>query len=247
MQGNHHVLCNNLKKYLGMQNTHSFPVRSTNRFSILSRDLLIENRVNFRLELRSRHKAHSFQSVPYNIIFIMLSMGDSMWYILQVDTGSEEYVKDKLEQLMPQGLLNDVFYPMCEYYYKKSGSRNLRTGILFPGYLFLDVNEKRVEELKNSLKRLTQRQRLLTTGKDCSPVGVEERNFFLKHMNRYHVLTMSRGNMRGREVRITEGAFAGYCGELKYVDRHNRYGVMTIKLGEQDVDMRFGLEIMEKA
>lgn len=169
-----------------------------------------------------------------------------MWYVLQVDTGREEYMKDKLEQLIPQSLLNDVFFPMYEFCYKKNGARNIRTGVLFPGYLFLDVDENRVEELKNNLKRLTQRHQLLTIGKACSPVGKEERSFLLNHMNRYHVLTMSRGSMRGREVQITEGAFAGYCGELKYVDRHNRYGVMTVRLGEQDVDMRFGLEIVEK-
>lgn len=169
-----------------------------------------------------------------------------MWYILQVDTGREAHMKENLEQLMPQGLLNDVFFPMYESIYKKKGIRNLRTSVLFPGYLFLDVDEDRVEELESSLKRLTQRHQLLTTGKVCSPVGGEERIFLLKHMNQYHILPMSRGSMNGREVRITEGAFAGYCGELKYVDRHNRYGVMTVKLGEQDVDMRFGLEIVEK-
>ena len=59
-------------------------------------------------------------------------------------------------------------------------------------------------------------------------------------------MVLSRGDMIGQKVMITEGAFAGYQGELKYVDRHNRYGVMKVQLGEQDVDMRFGLEIVKK-
>ena len=57
---------------------------------------------------------------------------------------------------------------------------------------------------------------------------------------------MSRGYKSGDEIRITEGPFAGYQGQLKAVDRHNRYGVISLKMFGRNVDMRFGLEVVGK-
>lgn len=172
-----------------------------------------------------------------------------MWYILQVATGSEACMKEKLERFLGKDLLKEVFYPLYESSYKKGGVRQIRTSVLFPGYLFLDTDN--VKELEERLKGITEFQHLLFTGKFCTPVGKDEQDFLERHTTSWHTMRMSRGYMVGREVTITEGAFASYRGELKYVDRHNRYGVMTIRLGERDVDMQFGLEIerriMEKA
>lgn len=167
-----------------------------------------------------------------------------MWYILQVATGSEARMKETLERFLGKELLNEVFYPLYESSYKKGGVRQIRTQVLFPGYLFLDTDN--VTGLEERLKDMTEFQHLLSTGKVCTPVGQEEKDFLEKHTTSGHTMCMSRGYMVGREVTITEGAFASYRGELKYVDRHNRYGVMTVRLGQRDVDMQFGLEIMGK-
>ena len=167
-----------------------------------------------------------------------------MWYILQVATGSEARMKDILERFMGKELLKEVFFPLYESSYKKGGVRQIRMRILFPGYLFLDTEN--IKELEERLKDMTEFQHLLFTGKFCTPVGREEQDFLERHTTSGHTMRMSKGYMVGREVMITEGAFTSYRGELKYVDRHNRYGVMTVRLGERDVDMQFGLELTSK-
>lgn len=167
-----------------------------------------------------------------------------MWYILQVGTGREAHMKESLEHFLPKGVISHVFYPLYESSYRKGGIRQIVTKVLFPGYLFLDTEH--IEELEEHLKGLTEFHHLLTTGKLCTPVSPAERDFLTKHTDSHYVMVLSRGYMIGRKVMITEGAFSGYQGELKYVDRHNRYGVMKVQLGEQDVDMRFGLEIVKK-
>lgn len=170
-----------------------------------------------------------------------------MWYILQVAAGREAHMKEALERFLKPGAVREVFYPLYESSYKKNGVRQMVTKVLFPGYLFLDVIQERgVKELERHLKGITEFGHLLVTGRACTPVSREEQAFLAEHMDRRHVMLMSRGYMLGREVTITEGAFASYQGELKYVDRHNRYGVMTVRLGERDVDMRFGLEIVRR-
>ncbi|MCM1219361.1 MAG: hypothetical protein NC548_33190 [Lachnospiraceae bacterium] len=167
-----------------------------------------------------------------------------MWYILQVATGSEARMKDTLERFLGKELLREAFYPLYESSYKRGGARQIVTKVLFPGYLFLDTEN--IGELEKRIKDLTEFRHLLSTGKYCTPVSREEQEFLERHMGLGHTLRMSKGYMAGREVTITEGAFASYRGQLKYVDRHNRYGVMTVRLGERDVDMRFGLEVVGK-
>lgn len=173
-----------------------------------------------------------------------------MWYIVQVGAGNEAHMKEILNDFLPEGLISHVFYPLYESSYRKGGIRQTVTKVLFPGYLFLDMGHsgepERLEELEERLKGITECHRLLTTGKVCTPVSPKEQAFLAEHIDQRHVMTMSKGYMVGREVTITEGAFAGYQGPLKYVDRHNRYGVMTVRLGEREVDIRFGLEIVEK-
>lgn len=170
-----------------------------------------------------------------------------MWYVLRVKAGCEAHLKEILRDFLPKGLISDAFCPLYESSYKKNGSRRIVTKALFPGYLFLEIPQAgKIEELEERLKGITEYHLLLTTGKVCTPVSPGEQAFLTEHTNSQHVMAMSRGYMVGREVTITEGAFVGYRGELKYVDRHNRYGVMTVRLGEQDVDMQFGLEIVRK-
>lgn len=180
-----------------------------------------------------------------------------MWYVVQVGAGNEEHMKELLENFLPQGLISHVFFLLCESSYKKSGMRQIVRRPLFPGYLFLESahsegtdsprQSENLKELEKYLKRLTEFHHLLGTGRVCTPVSVQEQEFFIRHTDRGYVMTMSRGYMIGRQVMVTDGAFAGYRGELKYVDRHNQYGVMEVQLGEKKMDMQFGLEITEKA
>ena len=170
-----------------------------------------------------------------------------MWYIVQVAAGSEAHMKETLERFLQKSRgasqVKEVFFPLYESSYKKGGVRRTVTRVLFPGYLFLDVEQ---DDIRQRLKGITEFHHLLMTGEACIPVRREEQTFLVEHTDSGHVMRMSRGYMVGREVIITEGALASYRGELKYVDRHNQYGVMAVRLGEREVDMRFGLEIVRK-
>lgn len=180
-----------------------------------------------------------------------------MWYVMQVGAGKEEHMKELLEDFLPQGLISHIFYLLYESSYKKGGVRRIVKRPLFPGYLFLESGQSEaldgpkqpesLKELEKYLKRITEFHYLLSTGKVCTPVSAQAQEFLTKHTGQGYVMAMSRGYMTGRQVTVTDGAFAGYRGELKYVDRHNQYGVMEVRLGEEKVDMQFGLEIVEKA
>lgn len=167
-----------------------------------------------------------------------------MWYVIQVPTGKEEEVKNLCRKQIDKNLLNDCFCPKYESVYKKNGQRRIVVRILFPGYLFLDTDQ--IELVHEALRGIPELTKVLKTGDEFIPITTEEQAFIIQHGNAEHVFEMSSGYMEGDEVIITSGAFAGYQGVLKHVDRHNRYGVMEIDMFGRITEMQFGLEIVSR-
>lgn len=168
-----------------------------------------------------------------------------MWYVLQVMSGREADLQTLFSFYFDQNLLQDCFSPTYEASYKKDGMRRTVLRRLFPGYLFLVTDD--IQEVEWQLKGIPDMTKILKVDREYIPLTEAEQAFMQQHLNQEHVLPMSRGYQVGDEICITEGAFAGYQGHLKAVDRHNRYGVISLEMFGRDVDMRFGLEVVGKA
>lgn len=167
-----------------------------------------------------------------------------MWYAVQVYTGQEEKMLKLFETRVALEFSVQFFCPKYEASHKKKGIRTVVKRVLFPGYLFLDTEQ--IEETCLQLKKFPEFAKILKMGEDYIPLTEEEKNFIKKHGNADYIFEMSRGYMEGDEIIITEGAFAGYEGRLKYVDRHNRYGVIEVEMFGRITEMKFGLEIVKR-
>lgn len=167
-----------------------------------------------------------------------------MWYVLQVMSGREGDLRELITCCLSRELLRDCFYPTYETFYKKEGDRRIILRKLFPGYLFLVTED--ILTVEQELRAIPDMTKILKIGSEAIPLTQAEQEFLERRLNGEHVLPMSRGYKSGDEIYITEGPFAGYQGQLKSVDRHNRYGVISLKLFGRDVDMRFGLEVVGK-
>lgn len=167
-----------------------------------------------------------------------------MWYVLQVMSGREADLRDLITRCLSQELLRDCFYPTYEAVYKKGGQRRIVQRRMFPGYLFIVTED--ILQVEQKLQAIPDMMKVLKTGSEPIPLTREEQEFLERRLNREHVLPMSRGYKSGDEIRITEGPFAGYLGQLKAVDRHNRFGVISLEMFGRDVEMRFGLEVVGK-
>lgn len=167
-----------------------------------------------------------------------------MWYVLQVMSGRETDLRELFSRCFDRELLQDCFYPTYETFYKKGGMRRMVQRRLFPGYLFLVTEDIRALEWR--LREIPELTKVLKVGTEVIPLTEAEQAFLEQHLDGERVLPMSRGYQVGDEICITEGAFAGFKGRLKAVDRHNRYGVISLQMFGRDVDMQFGLEVVGK-
>lgn len=171
-------------------------------------------------------------------------MAQTMWYVLQVMSGREADLQALFSCCFDRELLRDCFYPTYEASFKKGGVRQVVKRRLFPGYLFLVTED--IRKVERQLKRIPEMTKVLKIGQEVIPLRSEEQAFLEGHLDQEHVLPMSRGYQVGDEICITEGAFAGFKGRLKAVDRHNRYGVIGLEMFGRNVDMQFGLEVVGK-
>jgi transcription antitermination factor NusG len=167
-----------------------------------------------------------------------------MWYVLQVTSGQEEKMQNLCEVYIDPCILDGCFCPKYEASKKIKGKRKIVLQKLFPGYLFLDTEN--IEDVHEYLREIPEFKKLLKSGNDFLPITEEEQSFIMEHGNGEHIFEMSTGYMKGDQVLITQGAFAGYEGKLSYVDRHNRYGIMKVEMFGRVTEMKFGLEVISK-
>ena len=107
----------------------------------------------------------------------------------------------------------------------------------------LDELKKYAEHLKN-VPELTQ---MLGRDKnEFTPIEAGKEAMFKAMVNDNYEIPLSVGIIEGDKVIVKEGPLSGMEGLIKKIDRHKRVAVLNAQMFEQDVDIRIGLEIIEK-
>ena len=117
--------------------------------------------------------------------------------------------------------------------------------IMFPGYIFIDSdNPQQIYEHLNSVPELTK---MLGRDKnEFTPIEAGKEAMFKAMVNDNYEIPLSVGVIEGDKVIVKEGPLSGMEGLIKKIDRHKRVAVLNAQMFEQDVDIKIGLEIIEK-
>ncbi|MDY2596825.1 MAG: antiterminator LoaP [Oliverpabstia sp.] len=167
-----------------------------------------------------------------------------MWYVIQVHTGTEENVCQQCEKVMDSSVLEGCFIPRFQKKKRFLGEWHMQNEILFPGYVFL-VTEQ-LDELVDSLKQVNGMAKLLKTGDEITPLSQQEVALLKKMGNEKQEVEMSIGVIEGDKVHIFEGPLQGMEGLIRKIDRHKRMAYLEVEMFGRMVEMRAGLEIIEK-
>lgn len=167
-----------------------------------------------------------------------------MWYVMQVRTGTEENIRCQCQRLISSDILERCFIPYYEQKKRFQGKRHIQERILFPGYVFLIAEN--LEQLAESLRKVTGMTRLLGTGDEIIPLSQEEVELLLKLGKEEQLVTMSTGIIENDQVRILTGPLQGMEGYIRKINRHKRKAWVSIEMFGRSVDMEIGLEIISK-
>ena len=167
-----------------------------------------------------------------------------MWYVMQVQTGTEEKMKAQCMRVIDGKILEQCFIP--SYVEKKRYRGTWHTGekILFPGYVFMVSG--RLDDLYQELRKVIGLTKLLGTGKEIVPLSEEETALLKRIGAGEGPLEISTGLIENGTVTVTEGPLTGMEGCIRRIDRHKRKAWLEIDMFGRTMEMGVGLEMIEK-
>ncbi|MCD8398249.1 MAG: antiterminator LoaP [Lachnospiraceae bacterium] len=168
-----------------------------------------------------------------------------MWYVMQVQTGTEEKIRTQCETLISQDVLQQCFIPYYEEQRKLHGKWNVLKKVLFPGYIFMVTDE--LDELRFQLKLVQGMTKILGTGDEIVPLTEEEVGFMQRFGGEKQVVEISKGILEGNQVKILSGPLTGKEALITKIDYHKRRAYLELEMFGRMQRICLGLEVkMEK-
>ncbi len=168
----------------------------------------------------------------------------SNWYAIQVRTGSEHLMCEKIHQFLNPSLYSECFVPLAEYITKRNGEYQKSIRPLFPGYFFIITDD--IEQVAGGLTKITQFKRILSSDHIYTPLEQEEADLIAGLYDDAYLVRLSKGIIVNSKVLIHAGPFRGREGLIRKIDRHRRTGLVEMTMMGRPVQIQIPLEIVEK-
>ena len=167
------------------------------------------------------------------------------WYVVQVRTGKEEAIANKLQFHIDHDVLLECFIPCCKRQKKFRGKWQIVEEVLFKGYIFV-ITDK-IDDLYTQLKEIPDLTKLLgNDGEDIYPIYPQEALFLARFSTEDYIVDVSKGYIKGDTIMIIEGPLVGLEGYITKIDRHKRIAYVDVNLLGQVSSVQVGLEIISK-
>ena len=173
-----------------------------------------------------------------------------MWYAIQVMAGRERITLRKIERIANPATYTRYIVPSREQKRRRNGEWETVHETLFPGYLL--VKTKEPERFSQELQKVIDTTKLLK-GRDENeeylfiPISPYEEKLIIALMDEdVGVLHMSTGVIEGDQVMVMSGPLKGHEGLIKGIDRHKRAAYLEFIMFGRILNVKVGLEIVEK-
>jgi transcriptional antiterminator NusG len=150
----------------------------------------------------------------------MAEKNNMQWYALQVYSGSELAVKKAIENLKKELHLEDrigqVIVPTEEVIEVKNGKKKIYERSIYPRYVFLEADLDTA--LWHKIQSLPKVGRFIGESKKPTPLKKEDIELILQKAKQKSAPKPKVSFEEGEVVRIIEGPFANFTGEVEDFD-----------------------------
>lgn len=160
---------------------------------------------------------------------------DRQWYVLRVISGKENKVKEMVEAACKNTdygkSISQVLVPTEKVYTTRGGKKVLKDRILFSGYLFVQASlEDGVEEFLRNTTNVVDFVRSRDTLRKPEPIRESDMARMLGNMESA-VGPDGEGDFTiGENVKVVDGPFNGFIGEIEEVNREKRKLRVMVKV-----------------
>lgn len=185
-----------------------------------------------------------------------------MWYIVQVEKGTEVSSCEQCREMLAKEWNCRVFVPqfICFKKYQQEWRRERK--ILIPGCFFVEITED--ENVRRILQQVqeelqipdvrptnnTEDKAVSQTGQEgyaCSLVYPEEQTFLNSIMEEDGTVPMSKGDIVNGQFQISQDPLRYHTERIRKMNRHKRMAEMELTLHGESRRVLIGLEIVSKS
>jgi transcriptional antiterminator NusG len=151
------------------------------------------------------------------------------WYALQVYSGKELEVKRAIENLkneLRDDRIGRVVVPTEQVIEVRNGKKRIYERSLYPGYVFLEADLD--IDLWHKIQSLPKVGRFIGEAKNPTPLKEEDVQLILEKMEQKGAPRPKVSFEEGELVRINEGPFANFTGEVESFDYEK--GILKINV-----------------
>lgn len=169
-----------------------------------------------------------------------------MWYVIWTTTGCEQKLGIWIKDYVPADCYDDCFVPLIDQNKKINGVWKTVHKTLFPGYLFVNTDDERIEAFAERIRHSDQFAVVLSADERFAPVNDEEVFLIENAYANNGVLGPSIGIIEGERIKILSGPLIGKEGLIKSINRHKRTAIIELSMFGRVSKIKIGLEIVSK-
>ena len=174
------------------------------------------------------------------------------WYSLRVISGKERSIKERLEKEITtegwQDYVTQVVVPSKKEYKVRNGKKVIQERNILPGYILIEALPAKIKgDLANHISTLPNIIHFLGKN-DPIPMSTMEVNRLLGKVDESAEAgeTLMEPFIVGETVKITEGAFADFVGEILEVNLEKKKLKVVVKIFGRGTEMELNFMQVEK-
>ena len=186
------------------------------------------------------------EEVAVNKEVVETPADNTRYYALRVVSGKERSIKEYLDKDISRNgwtnIVKQVFLPTEKVYKVQNGKKQMREKNLYPGYIFLEVFEGKLQDdLVQSISNVTNVMHFLTDGKGSKGTMLGK----VDEMNDQGV-SISEPFIIGETIKIIEGPFNDFNGVIEEVNDEKKKLKVSVKIFGRSTPVELNYVQVEK-
>lgn len=173
--------------------------------------------------------------------------GEAVWYVIQTYSGNEAEVSNFIRASLEPKMYKKCFVPIYEEVRHRKGKSRILFRKLFPGYVFIDLDETGAEKAHHVLRKFPEFARILSTvsrdGKKVFKAIEPDEQEFLESLLEDGVLRVSyiETEKNKKKIKRIIGPLGKYRNNITSFSTSSREAIVEIDMLGVHHRIRFGL------
>ena len=182
---------------------------------------------------------------------------ENKWYVLRVVSGKERKIKEYLDKdIIRNGwteIIKQIFLPVEKVYKVQAGKKVMRERNFYPGYVMIEVaGNKLNDDMVQHISNISNVMHFLTDGKGSKGNIISLRKAEVNKMlgkvdeSTEAGETLSEPFLIGETVKIIDGPFAEFVGDIQEVNEEKKKIKVIVKIFGRGTEVELNFMQVEK-